>query len=60
LLREIARKEGLVYAAEYPKKAMQFGTGISKLSNKYNFASNRQAKGHSNYILSSSRGEALN
>jgi hypothetical protein len=54
-LRKIAVEEGLISAADYLKKAMQFGTGISKLSNKNNFSSNSQAEGSARYILSSAR-----
>ena len=37
--------------SQFGKKAMQFGTGIAKKSNKSKFGSNRQAKGDSEYIL---------
>jgi len=51
LLRDLAVKEGLPKAAGFAKKAMQFGTGIAKLSNISKFGSNRAAKGNSKYTI---------
>lgn len=51
LLREIAKDLGLAAVADFAKKAMQFGTGIAKLSNVAKFGSNRAAKGEAKYEL---------
>ena len=51
LLREIAKDEGLEQVSDFAKKAMQFGTGIAKLSNISKFGSNRSAKGEAKYQI---------
>ena len=51
LLREIAKDEGFTAVADFAKKAMQFGTGIAKLSNVAKFGSNRAAKGEAKYEI---------
>ena len=51
LLRSIAKLEGLDEASDFPKKAMQFGTGIAKLSNISKFGSNRAARGQAKYEI---------
>jgi len=49
-LREFARHElGLVHAAGFEKRAIQFGTRIAKQSNVEKFGSNRQAEGTAKY-----------
>lgn len=45
LLRAALKKLGLPRAAVRVKRAIQFGTGISKLSNVRSFGSNRAANG---------------
>jgi asparagine synthetase B (glutamine-hydrolysing) len=47
LLRQLANKLGLIGAAELPKKAIQFGTGIAKESSKAQGCSHRSVKGQS-------------
>ena len=44
--RRAAQKLGLVHASALPKRAVQFGCGLSKLSNVYHFGSNTRAKKH--------------
>ena len=51
LLRDVALNCGLMKTSGFAKKAMQFGTGIAKLSNIKKFGSNRAAKGDSKYEI---------
>ena len=52
VLRQIAsKKAGFGECSGFPKKAMQFGSGIAKISNKAKFGSNRQSKGNAQFKL---------
>lgn len=51
LLRSLASDIGLEATSGFAKKAMQFGTGIAKMSNIKKFGSNRAAKGVSKYEI---------
>jgi asparagine synthetase B (glutamine-hydrolysing) len=45
LLRNYAKSLGFKETAQFPKRAIQFGTRISQVSNRQDFGSNRKAKG---------------
>lgn len=51
LLREVAVSCGLKTSSSFAKKAMQFGSGIAKLSNSTKFESNRKAKAAAKYEM---------
>lgn len=49
VLRQIARNLGLRAAEKFPKKAVQFGTGIAKMTNVQKYGSHKKAKGSNRF-----------